>query len=445
LLTGAGRYEEARDRALAVVREWENVDHPLSATFLYLSYSSLAYIDMYLCTMTHKYDALEYLKKAVEYSKLAPTPMEKMSESFMGADIRSFACLVGQGADSAEFDQFLEVTKQSERLLAEAPHDIYAGYTDLVACEYAFFRNQLDSARIYALNAILKARDNKQYSIVAMAEQYLLRIAMSEGNTSLVKELIKQLRSHLDNSDFWSRKLYHDLYIGAFYAQIGMPKMVPQWLVMDEKEAKSEIRMPMRELIVSTLYYIAAKKYHQALAVMCNPYSREPEERFFLGELRLLLFTAVARIKTDDIEGALVDLERAYELSLNGTFEMLFIELGKELHPLVFEAQKRENFSIPQEWLKAIDRKASIYAKKLAVVANAFKEKTKTQMLAPLSKREREVLLDLYHGLTRDEIAENRNLSINTVKKILPSIYLKLDARNNVDAVRIALEQKLIE
>jgi DNA-binding NarL/FixJ family response regulator len=61
-----------------------------------------------------------------------------------------------------------------------------------------------------------------------------------------------------------------------------------------------------------------------------------------------------------------------------------------------------------------------------------------------LSDREKKVLNDLYQGLSREDIAENQYLSINTVKKVLQSLYLKLDAKNNVEAIRIAIEKNLL-
>ena len=54
------------------------------------------------------------------------------------------------------------------------------------------------------------------------------------------------------------------------------------------------------------------------------------------------------------------------------------------------------------------------------------------------------MLTDLYHGLSRAEIAAGRYLSVNTVKTILHGLYAKLGAENNVDAVRIALEKNLL-
>jgi len=445
LLVGIGKYEEAQKKSFDIIRKWEHVDTPFSILLLHATYSILAYIEMYICTSTHKYDAPKYLKKSVEYFKRSSIPPIGAAGSFLNADIRSFACLVGEGADLSEFDKFLDTAKKTALYIEETPYNIYIGYEELVACEYAFFRNQPHLARKHAYNAILKARGKKQYTIEALAENYLLLIAMQEGDVLLVKKISKQLCSHLDNSDFWNRQLYYDLYIGAFYSKIGFLKMVPRRFVMDERELMSEICIPARELFVIALYYIASKKYHQALAVLCHSYPREPQERFFFGEMRFTLLLGVAKIKTGDAEGAIKEFEKAYMMSFEGAFEMFFIELGKDLRSLVIAALKKADCTIPQEWLKTIDRKASIYAKKAAIVANSLKREMKVEEPVSLSNREHEVLLDLYHGLSREEIAANRHLSIHTVKTILRSVYMKLDACNNVEAVRIALEKKLIE
>jgi len=445
LLVGARRYEEAKERALAVIKEWEHVDSPLATLFIYTSYSNLAYIDMYICTTTHKYNAPEYTRKYVEHFKLSSIPPEETVGAFINPDIRSFACLVGEGATSHNLDEFLEAARQTAVYIEETPFNIYSGYADLVACECAFFKNQPNIARNHAHNAILKAREKKQYSIAMMADNYLLRIAAQDGDVPLAKEILKNMRSYLDNTDFWNRQLYYDLYTGAFYALIGLPEITPKWLIMDEKETASGFRLPARELIVSAFYYTASKKYQQTLAVLSNSYPREPYERFLFGEIKLLLLNSIARVKTGDTHGAVADFERAYQMSFNGVLEMFFIEHGKELHPLVVAAQNYTDCTIPDEWLKSIDRKASIYAKKAAVITNAFKRKRNINESVSLSDREKEVLVDLYHGLSREEIAANRYLSINTVKKTLQSIYTKLDAHNNVDAVRIALEMELIE
>ena len=445
ILRGTGRFEEARTLTLDVIRKWESSEETFAPIILSVSYSNLAYIDMYTCTVTHKYDAPMYIKKSVEYFKLMPRPLRASVGPFSVPDIRSYACLVGEGADLSEFDQFLDAAKQAALYISETHHNMYYGYDDLVACEIAYYKNQLDLAKKHAHQGIIKAREKKQYSIEAMAEQYLLRIAMHSGDYPLVKEILKQLRSYLDIPNFWNRQLLYDLYTGLFYSLIGLPEMSPSWLIMDEKEANSEVHIPIAELVVSVSNYMALKKYDRALTVLSNSYPREPRHRFLFSELYFSLTAAAAKVKINDVYGAMEDFKQAYRLSFNGVFEMFFIEMGKNLHPLITAALNEADCDIPEEWLRKIDRKASVYAKKTSVIMNAFNKEKNVKSVVQLSEREQEVLTDLYHGLSREEIAANRYLSINTVKKILQSIYIKLDANNSVDAVRIAIEKKLVE
>ena len=442
LLSGMRRFEEAERRSFDIISKWEGHDTPEALQALYTAYSNLVYIDMYRCTVTHKYNAPVYLRQAIEYHKRVSLPQKEAEGAFFVADVRSLACLVGENASIDEFDQFVEAVKQTTLYISQTNHSMYYGYDDLVLCELSFYKNQPDTAKTHARQAMLKAREKKQYSIEMMAAQYLLRISLQEGDYPLAAEVLKKLSAYLEIDEFWNRQLLYDLFIGFFYIQTGLPDLVPSWLSMDEIDTTSYVRIQTKELIVSVKRHIASKNYNQALTVLCNSFPREPQERFLLSELELTLLTAIAHINTGDTQSALQDFEKAYTLSLKGVFEMPFIELGKNLQPVINASA--QNNSIPSEWLAVISRKASIYAKKASAVSNSFKRKMKIPDGVQMSDREREVINDLYHGLSREEIAENRYLSINTVKKILQSIYIKLDANNNVDAIRIALEKKII-
>ena len=443
MLLGVSRHDEAKEYTRKAIAKWEGTDSRLASIILYLAYSNLAYFDMFTCTITHKYEAPKYIMKSMEYYKLAKLPGAEQSSPFSVPNIRSYACLVGENAKFEEFDLFLCAAKETVSLIADTNHNMYYGYDDLVACELHYYKSELALAKKYAHSVIQKAKEKKQSSIEALTRKYLLRMAIHSADYELAKEVISGL-TNSENPGFWNHSLISDLIMGSFYALIGCPNKSPTWLTMTKKEAKNEIHIPIAELAVTLLNYIAAKKYDRVLTVLSNSYPRSPIDRFLFSELHFYLMSSIAKVNTGDISGSIEDFKCAYNLSFEGVFEMFFVEMGKHIHPVTNVIAKQKNTGICEKWLSKINRKASIFAKKAAnfsVLVSAGKNKKET---INLSDREMEVLFDLYQGLTRDEIAENRYLSINTVKKILQSIYIKLDANNSAQAIRIAVEKGLL-
>jgi LuxR family maltose regulon positive regulatory protein len=62
-----------------------------------------------------------------------------------------------------------------------------------------------------------------------------------------------------------------------------------------------------------------------------------------------------------------------------------------------------------------------------------------------LSEREKEVLMLLGSGLTRDEIASELTVSFRTVKTHIQNIYQKLDVNSKIAALKKAEQLKLLE
>ncbi|MCL2159322.1 MAG: hypothetical protein FWH48_07945, partial [Oscillospiraceae bacterium] len=106
LLLWMDRYEEAESRCFAAIASWEHSSSPLAPSILCAAHSCLSYINLYTCTFTHKYDFFDHLKKAVEHFSKSSLPPIDIAGPFGVADIRSFACLIGEGASLLEFDKF---------------------------------------------------------------------------------------------------------------------------------------------------------------------------------------------------------------------------------------------------------------------------------------------------------------------------------------------------
>jgi len=441
LLMDLGRYGEAERRIRGSIEEWGRADSPHAAMLAFSSHNNLGFLNMYTCAASHQYTFARHFKEAMAHYNAQP--MEIASGPYNYAEIDSHACLVGETAGRGGLDLFLEAARAAVPCISYTVTGLFSGYDDLVACEIEFYRGRTDRAKHHAYRAVQNAGVKKQYSIEAFAQYNLMNIALAEGDYAAVTDLLQRFRGWLEAPEFRSRQLLYDLYTGFFYGQIKLPQLAAPWLLSGTAE-DVDPGAPARETIIRAKYLIAAKKYHKALGMLAKLEQEEPEKRFLFGELTRSLIIAVARRKSGDTAGAVVALERAWALSFEGELEMMFILLGRNMHDLALTALQ-QGCAIPGEWLKSIDLKASGYAKKVDAIAAAYKRDNNIQDDIRLSKRELELLTDLCHGLSRNEIAATRYLSINTVKTTLNAIYSKLGAGNNVDAVKIAIEKKLID
>jgi LuxR family maltose regulon positive regulatory protein len=140
------------------------------------------------------------------------------------------------------------------------------------------------------------------------------------------------------------------------------------------------------------------------------------------------------------------ELSNAYAISLSDNLDMPFIELGKDMRTLTSAALRDDKCEIPRPWLDKIHKKSSAYAKTLSHVITDYRNYNQlNEKLFALTNKEKEILLDLCHGLSRTEIAYNRNISVNTVKLLIQTVCTKLGAQNTAEAVWIAANLKLVE
>ena len=445
LLIGIREYDRAEKYILEVLAELENTDPIYKTDVIVNLYNALAHITKYTCITTHEHKTSMYFEKALKLSEQSGVIIEDRG-IFSLPDIRSFACLIGADADYAELERFTQVAQELTKYSSEHALNRFHGFDDLVACEIAFFKNNLEESAQIAHRAVMSAHDNSHYGIEIMLKQYLLRIAIHKGDYLLSKEILKQISACIENAGKLESRLLYDLITGSFYIHIGATKLVAPWIISESDKAESaDFRIPMRELIISVRYYLEMKEYSVALSILSNSYPRLPHEQFLFSELILAILLSIAQLMTGDVSSAVKSFEKAYRLSSNGLYEMPFIEMGKTFHNMAVALADDKSNEIPDKWLVLMARKAKIYAKNTSIIEAAFKHENAIENKISLSPRESEVLRDMCKGFSRSEIAENRYLSVNTVKKILQSLYIKLDANNSLDAVRIAFERNLLD
>ncbi|GHV90929.1 hypothetical protein AGMMS50268_14320 [Spirochaetia bacterium] len=462
ILVSLGLFEQV-ERELKETLAWMETMQPAPMVHQVLlgSYICLGFMGLFNSITTADYGFVNLFEKAAAHAPpsgyVTPLPVSV-------ATINSYICRVGS-CEKGEMEKYINALTAISPHAAAAMGGCMKGMDTLAKAELAFFRGNNPETEKLACKALEEAREGKQYETENRALFYLLRIHLSSAHYKEMRDVLKEMEAQLEQYYYINRFIHHDVNRGWFCAQIGNTAGIAPWLKNDFEESDLNSMARGREILVRAKYQFAEKRYPAALASLENWTDDVGEP--VLGKVETKALEAVCRYQLRregsglrDGEGAFAALEQAYRLAEPNGFSMPFTELGKDMRTLAEAALKdkpalhSKAAGIPQAWLEEVRRNAAAYAKKLYTAAELFgknaaegydkgeTEKTrvnKTSALpTPLSRREKEVLLYLSQGLTREEIAAALNLSINTVKSNVRSIYIKLGAVNRADAIRIA-------
>jgi LuxR family maltose regulon positive regulatory protein len=442
ILVALERFEEAVVELKAIIAKLEAEPSGGNAYMLARCYVNLGLIGYVTCMYTCDYSYVQSFQQAYHcYRQIG----EEASRVVPAATLSSYLCRV-HSAEKGEMERYISALETAIPLALANYGGVAYGMDDLAWAELAFFRNDQDRAEQMAYQALFKAQEKNQFEIAGRAIFYLMRINISIGNSGKVAELIKRAEALLDEELYLNRYIYYDIQVGWFYSQIGQTGRIAPWLKNDPAENDFNSIASGLDILVRSKYYHARGEYAKAVEVIKRDSGKYSLGGFLLGRLAQRIMEAVCLHAMKDVPGAVRALEEAYALALPNGFDMPFIEHGKNLLPLYAAALKSRRCSIPREWLTRIFRGASAYTKKLDAAAENFRDEQSKEK-APvvfLPRRELSVLVGLSRGLTRQELAKEANISINTVKSVIKSVYNKLGAVNSADAVRIATSMGLL-
>jgi LuxR family maltose regulon positive regulatory protein len=429
------RFPEAFESLQTTIGRFEALPlSPFTQRVLFGSYIHLAFYGMLRCVETHDYTFYKHFEQARAYFPPRGLEFRTPANSMC---VGSYICRVGI-PEKGYMERFIEAVDLAVPHAAATLNGCMSGYGDLARAELAYFQEDMDRAEAFGCTALHKARENAQFEIEIRALFYLLRVNLAYGNAGAVDHILKQITAKLDTPQFINRHVLYDIIIGWFYAQIEQTHQLPEWLKNDFEVSEINNLINGLEVLVKIKYQISKKRYAAVLATLENQSKKYEVQSFLLGQIAIHAIKAVCYYKLKDRSKSLRSLETAYALAEPNNLTMLFIELGKDMRALLGETLKRKDpCAVPLEWLEKIHRKSAAYAKKLCAVMEKYQDKTSA---ASLSNREMNVLTGLSQGLTRGEIADISALSVNTVKSVITSIYIKLGAVNRADAIRIATE-----
>jgi LuxR family maltose regulon positive regulatory protein len=443
LLMSAGRTEEA---IAAIMRTTEDFKNRPTSKFncrvLLGAYNNLGFARMLICPRTGNYDFWRYFEIADRYFEMgAPFGDYGVKGPVTSINVGAYACRVGD-TKTGDMEQYIESLDRSMPHLMNSMNGCMYGQNDMARAELAYFRGELKDAEKFAYQTLFKAKEGRQRDLEARALFYLLRIELQTGDYVKIQARLKRIESLTALPDSPLSPATYDLLSSWYYAQIGQSPRIAEWLKSGFENSMKPAIMIDLDTLVRLRCHWNDKRYHEILAFL---ESQDTNGSVLMIKLEFKIFESACLYLVNEKKGALRALREAYDLSSANALDTMFVEFGNNMRTLSRAALKSADCGIPNEWLLRINKKSATYAKKLAFLISEYRKSNHLGDEIQLSAREIEILTDMYHGLSRSEIAINRNLSINTVKSLLQIIYAKLGAENNMEVIRIALDMKLIK
>ncbi|MCL2442533.1 MAG: LuxR C-terminal-related transcriptional regulator [Treponema sp.] len=388
-----------------------------------------------MCLEDDRYDFDLYFKK---FDKCYPDPIDpgKIIKACPGPWI----CSVGSSRKDAP-EEFIRAYKRSFVYVRRCLNGIESGEADLASGELKFYQGDTKEAESFINSALYLARESKQAEVAHRALFYILKLAVFQGNFLKAEQTLKDIKINNDDTGYFNRIIDYDISLNWYYYILDMPEKFSDWLKENFSPYSHVSFIENYANQIKARFCYITRDYQPLLSYIQEMKQRES---YLFGRLEMLAIEACIHYKMRNKEKACVILEEAYITALPNNLLMPFIELGKDMRSLSAYALKNTNEKIPKAWLEDINRKSTIYAKRLVHIIAEYKQAKGITDNVTISPREREILTDLSHGLSRAEIAASRNLSINTIKMLINSIYMKLGAENLADAIRIAAEQKFL-
>ncbi|MCL2043091.1 MAG: LuxR C-terminal-related transcriptional regulator [Treponema sp.] len=426
-------YYEAR---LLKLEDSESKKRTLSR--LYFSWS---YLRALLCTTDDRYDFDVYVEKFCTCLGGPPASIGPVNPgTFPVYHPGAWINRAGSSRKGAP-EEFIAATARMSALISKNIGGLLSGEIELARGELKYYQGDNRAAEPFVIRALKQAKEHRQFGIIHMALFYILRLSVARGNFPKAQQAVRGIKDQLSETEYPDRFTNYDICLAWYYYILNMPENVPGWFKDDFSPYSHAGFMENFINRMKAYYCYITRDYNPLLSYIGEMKHRES---FLFERVEMLVMEACTHYKMKEKSLAFAALEEAYNTASPNNIILPFIEMGKDMRTLAASALKESASGIPKPWLETINRKAAIYAKNRGHVAAEYRRVNNITISAVLSPRETDILADLSRGLSRTEIADNHDISVNTVKMVINSIYSKLGAENLAELIRIAVQKGLI-
>lgn len=348
-----------------------------------------------------------------------------------------------QSAKAGGLEKSLAGYTKGVPFMAKVLHGAGQGLDKLCQCEALFLTGQLKAAQQPAYQALYSAHAAGQYDIVGNALFMLLRVYTAQGDYAQLLDTLEHVKRYEADKAAQTLGIW-DIIRGWFYAEMNEVERVATWIRNPVQKGFAPVSID-RPMLVRLRCLVAAGQYEETMALLEQIDALAKSKSAVITLLYVQLVRAVAHDHLGNAGAAAEAIRAVYDLAKGNRLVMPVVEYGNRTRLLLDHMRQTTGHGIPKAWLDESYAKASTYAKHHAYLVGRYRQEQEGRLTDyGLSARETELITHLSQGLTREEMAQEMNLSINTVKSLTKQAFAKLGAINSADAVRIAIVNQLI-
>lgn len=390
--------------------------------------------------MANQVDFGDYYRKAIHYRPEGSNFHNRSQLSLRDNNI--FTLPDNQPGARARMEQAMH---EGMPWMSRFIHGSMSGREHLFSAEAAYLTMELDETKQHAYRAIYKAQTQAQHDIVCNSYLLLARTAFLNGDFDEMSRQIDNIVKIAAACDIGVIKEIRNTALGWYYVKLHDDKRVPKSIFTLNDESRPMWTYGRSQLICAN-YLIHEREYARLTGMLEYPKGLQLQQGISPDRIFRYIMLAIAYYHLDQTDAAMEALQIAYDMSYHNRLITPFIEAQLHMVTLIQLVRGQHGTTFDPEWLDLISEEAAKFAKQAEAVRNAYYQgQTDTMIENPLSQRERKVLQSLSQGLTREEIAKQQYISVNTVKSTIRNIYNKLNASNRAEAVSIAITRKYIK
>ena len=320
------------------------------------------------------------------------------------------------------------------------------GMPQLFSSEVAYLSNHMEEAKGHAYRAIYDAEAHAQHDLACNAYGALARIGLIQGDFQEISNNIQNIVSYSQKYEIDVINEIRDTSLAWYYIKMRDYNRVPKSAIMLDR-AEGAVISYGRIHIAYADYLICMGEYAKMVGMLEHLKELVPFQAITQESICLYIMLAVGYNSLGNDESAMEALWVAYGMCYNNELITLFMEADKYMLALIAAARQQQKYPFEPDWLDLIERETAAYIKRADAARAAYRRQNPVKSVKnnPLSRRELAVLQSVARGLTREEIALEQYISMNTVKSTITSIFNKLGANNKADAVSIAMTKGYID